>query len=88
MRTSTLVSAIAFVVAGSLELGTAPEAVASNASFCFICVPPPIMCIDFSEWDEDCQDHCGANSAAQGCPFDDPLCGSPALVMVNCLESE
>ncbi len=83
-KTRLLSSAAAVVMLGSIDLAGAPP-LSARSYECFICVPPPIMCLDHYEYDDDCQAFCQGYSRAQDCPYNDPSCGSPVEVRVDCL---
>jgi hypothetical protein len=48
---------------------------AERALACYICVVPPIQCIEPSEWDDACESGCGPHAYALSCPYqDEPTC--------------
>lgn len=77
MRGSRLLGLASWIVAmGAYALTLPPPAGAVDAGgqLCYICVTPPIQCIEASEWDDACQEPCGAGSIAQACPASGAEC--------------
>ena len=75
-RPKLLVSATAIVALGAVSLLHTPAVANANVLECYVCVPPPIMCVDPDEFTGPCRTACGPNAHALTCPYiDDDLCG-------------
>ena len=73
-RRELLCLSTAIVIMGGAEVFRPPHDLTLNRSpvSCTVCVPPPVFCIDYSEWDGVCEENCGG--VAVQCPAAGPEC--------------